>query len=280
MSNRFCECNKANTQIRCKNYKKKDSRFCASHQNCKSPIAGQPKLKQQQPKVKQQPRQPARARPADVVIDLTDSPGPKKQQDDVVYKPPLDDDLVLPFPLEPKKQQQSKTCDAILKTGKLCTISKKSGARFCGIHGKGVWPYIKGQITPQQVLQRQRSLKKDRFTEIMQKGGQLQKGQRDYLAAKCGYKCCPLIHQGGDECKYGICNPPPPQHMADPQKYKPLCKPNCDKITAKLVRKNSVRKRDPKNQEKQDYYKYLDKFFRDAYDANKCRAGDRKKVSF
>ena len=211
------------------------------------------------------------------VVDLTQSPaefppgqfaGPTGQDQDLV-----------PIHSMSKIAQTSPLCDAIKKDGSPCTHPKTVG-RFCGVHAKGKWPYIKGEITPKQVVEAQKGVKKDAYSLIMQKAGQLLPAQRAYLSAKCGVACCPLVQrQHDDSCKYGICNPPSPQLLTNPQAYPAHCKRNCDKIVGKIVRKNSVAKKDPKRTQKTQYYQYLQKYLKDAYDEANCGKSRSKKVT-
>lgn len=213
------------------------------------------------------------------VIDVTQSPssyptgqleGPTGEDQDFVPVQTL---------LKLQKPSNDPLCDAIKKDGAPCTHPKTVG-RFCGIHSKGHWPYLKCEMTGQQVVQAQKGAKKDAYRIIMEKAGQLLPAQRQYLTAKCGITCCPLVQrQDDDTCKYGICNPPSPQMLTNPQANPANCKRNCDKIIGKIVRKNSVAKNDPKRAQKTQYYQYLQKYLKDAYDEANCGKKRSKKVT-
>jgi len=174
-------------------------------------------------------------------------------------------------------------CTALKTNGEDCNYPSLPGSRFCGIHKQG-WRYIKGLISSDQVLKRQASSAAARFRQIVDKAGKVSSEQRSYLAHYCRGVCCPLkdlpetlyqFRQRQDECKYVLCDPPSNLHHEQDKPLSERCKPSCDKILAKILLKNAVRKaRRVKmgslSPTQQEYYKFIGSALDRSYKQNKC----------
>jgi len=166
-------------------------------------------------------------------------------------------------------------------TGEGCTNRPLPGKRFCGLHGQA-WRYVKGKITAEQVLKRQRQSENARIRQVLEKGGgKITPDERAYLAYHCGNKCCPLkdlpdslarFRPREEECKYFMCNPPPANKEGEP-----FCDPSCDKILAKIFLKNIHRKKKRQKigtpllpPQQQQFFQYLGNTLDRAYKENDC----------